>query len=326
MTEHLVTNCVGTFVLHDNKVIDKRIFQQPADFKNKNIIAQYEMQLQKKHPEAKKVQQYVFPQYKEYLQHFHIAALAYTKAACKASVQKEHLVMQTVAAVEDIEHAANLLAKRLRQWYALYCPELEHEIVDHKEFVTALLTKEKSTHLKEQKQKGSMGADLSAADYMPIEKLAKDLEYFYKEKEELEAYIEKTMLDICPNLTALLGAKLAAELLSHARSLQRLAFLPASTIQLLGAEQALFRFLKKQGRCPKHGVLSKHHLFAQTKKTMHGKLARLLAAAGSKAAKIDYFRGDSYKGYELRETLEHHVQALKEKRLPEKNKRLKKET
>lgn len=304
MTEVLLTNCIGTFVLHNNKIIDKLIFQQPEDFRNNKVIAHYELQLQKKYPDAKKREEYVFLQCREYLQHLHTAALAYTKVACKAAVQKEHFVMQAVAAIEDLEHAANLLAKRLRQWYALYCPELEHEIADHHLFLDELLQKEKTQILKELKRKTSMGADLSKADFVQIERLARELQDFYKEKEELEAYIEKTMTDLCPNLTALLGAKLAAELLNHARSLQRLAFLPASTIQLLGAEQALFRCLKKQGRCPKHGVLFKHPFFAQTKKDMHGKLARLVAAAASKAAKLDYFRGEQYKGYELREHVE----------------------
>jgi nucleolar protein 56 len=226
--------------------------------------------------------------------------------------------MQAVAAIDDLERAANLLAKRLRQWYALYCPELEHAIADHKEFIETILTKEKIIFLKESHQKNAMGADLSKVDYEQIEKLAKELQQFYKEKEDLEAYIEKTMMDLCPNLTALLGAKLAAELLAHARSLQRLAFLPASTLQLLGAEQALFRFLKKQGRCPKHGVLLKHPFFGQIKRDAYGKLARHLAGAASKAAKLDYFKGDSYQGYIL-------LDALK-KRLETKEKKPKKET
>lgn len=310
MTKFLITNCVGTFVLDNKGIIDKCIFQQPAEFENKNVIAHYELQLQKKYPDAKKREEYVFPQCREYLQHLHTAALAYTKVACRAAVQKEHFVMQAVAAIEDLEHATNLLAKRLRQWYALYCPELEHEIADHHLFLDELLQKEKTQILKELKRKTSMGADLSKADFEQIEKLARELQSFYKEKEELEAYIEKIMNDLCPNLTILLGAKLAAELLSHARSLQRLAFLPASTIQLLGAEQALFRCLKKQGRCPKHGVLFKHPFFVQAKKDMHGKLARLLAAAASKAAKLDYFQGEQYQGYALREHVEKQLKRL----------------
>ncbi len=310
MTKFLITNCVGTFVLDNNRIIDKCIFQQPADFENKNIIAHYESQLQKKHTEAKKIGKYVFPQCREYLQHFHISALTYTKTACKAAVQKEHFVMQAVAAIVDLEHAANLIAKRLRQWYALYCPELEHEIADHQLFLDEVLQKEKMQILKELKRKSSMGADLSKTDFEQIEKLARELQSFYKEKEELEAYIEKTMANLCPNLTVLLGAKLAAELLAHARSLQRLAFLPASTLQLLGAEQALFRFLKKQGRSPKHGVLLKHPFFGQIKRDAYGKLARHIAGAASKAAKLDYFRGEQYKGYELREQVEQQLKKL----------------
>jgi nucleolar protein 56 len=220
--------------------------------------------------------------------------IAAAKAACKAAIKKEHLIIQAVLAIKDIEQTCNMLAKRCREWYCLYWPEKEHEIRDHAALMGIILTGQRKDSL--------MGADISNIDQQPMKDFAQKIHMLYKEKEILEEYIEKTMQDCCPNTAALAGATLAGELLAIAGSLKKLACMPASTIQLLGAEKALFRHVQKHGSSPKHGVIINHPLVGGKKD--RGKRARTLAAAISKTAKVDYFHGDAYYGYTVREELE----------------------
>ena len=109
------------------------------------------------------------------------------------------------------------------------------------------------------------------------------------EKQELTNFIEKEMDKELPVFASVAGAVLGAKILAQAGSKKRLAFLPASTVQLLGAEKALFNHLKKQGQCPKHGHLFNHPLIQKLPKPKRGKAARILAGKLAIAAKMDYF-------------------------------------
>ena len=109
----------------------------------------------------------------------------------------------------------------------------------------------------------------------------------------------------CPNMLEVAGVLISAKLLEHAGSLRRLMMMPASTIQILGAEKALFRHLKtgKKAKPPKYGILSQHPLIGKVKKEEYGKVARTLADKISIAVKVDYFKG-KFIGDKLKEELE----------------------
>ena len=92
--------------------------------------------------------------------------------------------------------------------------------------------------------------------------------------------------------------------MTHAGSIKKLAEMPASTIQLLGAEKALFRHLKTKARCPRHGLIINHPLLANAKQKDHGKIARHLASSMALAARVDFFQGDPNTGFKLREKLD----------------------
>ena len=111
------------------------------------------------------------------------------------------------------------------------------------------------------------------------------------------------MKKYCPNVLELAGVTIGAQLLELAKSLRRMAFLPASTIQLLGAEKALFRHLKTGSRSPKYGVIFQHPLIQNTKRSKRGKKARQLADKLSICAKLDFFKGE-FLAKEYRKELE----------------------
>lgn len=310
MTQIVVTNCIGVFVIENNQIIDRMLFKEITDYQNKKQVEQYEQQLLKKHPTAKKETNVVFPQSKEFLKRFWEINIAVAKQACKDAVRKEHFIMQAVASMEDIEKAVNPLVKRCREWYALYCPEVNEKVANHEAFIEMVTTKTKEEMLAELSVTQTMGADIASVDSDPMAQFAAQIKILYGFKKQLEEYIEKALHDLAPNLLAVAGPVLAAELLLHAGSLEKLGKMPASTIQLLGAENALFLHLKKQGNCPRHGIIVKHPLLASAKSEYHGKVARKLAGILSIAARLDRFHGDQYKGFALREKLDKDVAML----------------
>lgn len=211
------------------------------------------------------------------------------------SVSDDLLIIQTIKVLSDLNIVINSLVKRLREWYELYLPEISKKVRDHEKFVSLVIDKDKSALLEELKLQGheSMGADLKVEDVAAIINYAKKLKNLYELKSEQERYLDVLMKRVMPNTTILTGSLIGAKLLEQAGSLKHLSEFPSTTIQLLGAEKALFRHLKTKARCPKYGILHEHPLISKTKKQMHGKAARALADKISIACKVDYFKGNN---------------------------------
>jgi len=131
-------------------------------------------------------------------------------------------------------------------------------------------------------------------------------------RDELDTRIEDATRTIMPNTTYLTGSLMAARLLSMAGGLKQLPLLPASTIQTLGAEKALFKHLKDNTPPPKHGVIFQYPELRRVPRKDRGKVARLLAAKVAIAARLDYFAGD-FKGEDLKRKLEKRIREIKEK-------------
>ena len=129
---------------------------------------------------------------------------------------------------------------------------------------------------------------------------------------ELDAKIEERTKNMMPNTSFLSGPLISARLLSMVGGLKRLAFLPASTIQTLGAEKSLFKHLKDNTPPPKHGIIFQYPELRRVPRKERGKVARLLATKIAIAARLDYFSG-VFRGGELKEKLEKRISAIKEK-------------
>lgn len=218
--------------------------------------------------------------------------VSFTKKAVAASVSDDNLIIQASASIGDITKSASLIIKRLREWYELYCPEASKLIQGHEEFVDAIISKGKDELLSGFKIKEAMGASLEKADIRMILAFAAEVKALYGMRKAISGYVESLMERHCPNVAAVAGSSTGAELLAEAGSLQKLAMLPSSTIQLLGAEQALFKHLKdKKQRPPKIGVLHSHPLVTSADRRQHGRIAKILADKISIAARVDFFKG-----------------------------------
>ncbi|MEM0216541.1 MAG: C/D box methylation guide ribonucleoprotein complex aNOP56 subunit [Candidatus Bathyarchaeia archaeon] len=260
----------------------------------------------------------------------HAFTIELTKHKVKRAVEKRDLlVAQAIQALDDLDKTTNLFMSRLREWYGIHFPELDRLLEKHETYARLVLNigvrsqytlegliKEglpspKAKQVYEAAQ-DSMGADLSDGDLMQIQALARNILALYELRDQLEKYIDEAMEGVAPNIKAVTGSLLGARLIALAGSLENLAKMPASTIQVLGAEKALFRSLKTGSRPPKHGIIFQHPYLHDAKKWQRGKIARAMAGKIAIAARADLF-GGRFIGDELRAELEKRVEEIKEK-------------
>jgi len=206
-------------------------------------------------------------------------------------VKKDKVIMQVIGIIDELDSSLNSLSERLREWYGMYSPETVRDVKSHEKLVE-LLSKSK--------------------DDKNVQGFSKSLHELYRTRDALSKYLENACRQTVPNLSEVAGPLLASRLLSLAGGLEKIAKLPSSTVQLLGAEKALFRHLKGMGKPPKYGILFGHPLIQNAPKPLKGKVARLVAAKISLAAKTDQY-SEKDKGKEMRKDLEKKVNELLEK-------------
>jgi nucleolar protein 56 len=225
------------------------------------------------------------------------------KKLVRESVNSDLSVINAINNIEELQKIQNVLSKRLREWYSLYFPELDKKFPDHEEYIEHVLKNDKHKLLKEFKVDECMGAELSHDEVKELMKLAEKIKQLFEEQRHLTSYLEKTVKEHYPNINAVAGASIGAKLMRGAGSLKKLAMMRSSTIQLIGAEKALFRHIKTGARPPKYGYLLQHNLVQSGKKDDRGKIARALADKIFIAARLDYFKG-KFMGDELLKEVE----------------------
>lgn len=306
--KYIYSNLIGTFVFNkDHNVLEEHLFKNIKDYENKEKV---EKKFKKKHKakdlpkEEIKIVQEVLKDSK-YYRNFYQNNLELTVQDIKGSISKDDFINQTISNINDIDKTTNLLVKRLRDWFKLSLPELDKDVDDHETFVSLVISKDKKELLKELgiSSEESMGIDLKKDDLEEIIELAKSVDSLYKLRKKHEVYLKDLMEGFCPNLLELCGITIGAKLFEHAKSLKRLALLPASTIQLLGAEKALFRHIKTGAPSPKYGIIFTHPLVQRARRKEQGVVARTLANKISLAVRVDYFKGQPV-GKKLRKELE----------------------
>ena len=212
-------------------------------------------------------------------------------------------VIQSINTLDDTDKIINGISSRLREWYGLHFPELDNiidsvngyaqivlagkrENMSDDVFVNAGFPDSKIQMLSVVKDK-SRGGDITEENLLMVQALAKNILELFDMRKNLETQIDAQMEEIAPNITAVLGTTVGARILAKAGSLIKLSTMPASTIQVLGAEKALFRALKTGSNPPKHGLLFQHAVVHAAPRWQRGKIARAIAAKAAIAARVD---------------------------------------
>jgi nucleolar protein 58 len=214
------------------------------------------------------------------------------------------MVVQAIGLLDDLDKELNTYAMRTREWYGWHFPEMARVVNDNVAYAKCVramgsrdaaaatdfsgipLDEATEASLKEAAAV-SMGTEISEADLANIGALADQVIALAEYRAQLADYLRARMGAIAPNLTALVGELVGARLVSHAGSLISLAKQPASTVQILGAEKALFRALKTKRETPKYGLLYHASLVGQAPPRHKGRVARMLAAKCSLGVRVD---------------------------------------
>ncbi len=264
----------------------------------------------------------------EYEQFVRDVSLALAKTAItEATTKRDLYAIQTVRSIEDLDKILNLLAGRVREWYGLHFPELDRLVEKHDSYIRLVhslgsresfsfdalaklgIPQDKATQIAASAEKSS-GAEMSGTDLEWLREVCGTVLELYGLREAAEKYTDKIMGEVAPNMTSVLGAVLSAKLISMAGGLENVAKMPSSTLQVLGAEKALFRTLKTGARPPKHGIIFQYAPIHQSPKWLRGKIARAVAGKLAIAARMDVYGGGD-KGQALKEALDKKIEDLK---------------
>lgn len=229
----------------------------------------------------------------DYLEVYQQLAIAKMKESSKS--EDKHLI-QAINSIDEIDESISKLIERIREWYALYFPEMD--VIKNNETYVRLIaenkTKEKIIEAKPDVFliDSDYDEEINQSDLDIMNNYANSIYELQKSRKSIENYIEDKMESLAPNLKLLVGASLGAKLISHAGGLKRLATYPSSTVQIMGAEKALFRHLKSGDRPPKYGLIYQHPQIRGAKWWNRGKIARMLASKISLACRKDIFTKD----------------------------------
>ncbi|OAF71827.1 Nucleolar protein 56 [Intoshia linei] len=268
-------------------------------------------------------------------------AHSYSRCKVKFNVNRaDNMIIQSIAILDQLEKDVNTFSMRLREWYSYHFPELYKFVTDNELYAKCTkiiqnkedFTDEKIELLKSILEEGivesivkaakfSTGMEISDFDLINISIFSKKIVSLSKYKTSLKCYLSKKMNTIAPNLSTLIGDQVGARLISHAGSLSSLAKYPASTVQILGAEKALFRALKKKGNTPKYGLIFHSQFIGRAKPKHKGRISRLLANKCSIASRIDCYSDNlnNIIGTHLKQQVEDKLKHLDDGTIPEKN-------
>jgi len=257
-----------------------------------------------------------------------MAVSAAEESITETSSREDLQLVHGIQGLDELDKFLNVTSERVTEWYGLHFPELQGLLGDNVLLCKLVVEVGARENFDEERLQGkgfsdkkvealvlaaaeSKGGTVTERDVNRVVGLARIALNASAEREKLAEYVESTMKRIAPNTTEVAGATIGARLIAKAGGLDRLARLPASTIQVLGAEKALFRALRTGARPPKHGILFQHDAVHTAPKWQRGKIARALANKIAIAARIDYYRGEKEGG--LTATLEKRLDEIRVK-------------
>merc|ERR1712179_504466 len=267
---------------------------------------------------------------------------SYSRAKVKFNVNNsDNMIIQSIALLDQLDKDINTFCMRIREWYSYHFPELIKIVPENALYAKVVkliknrkeLTQDKLEELETilmdssraqaviDASKSSMGMDISPVDLLNIDMFASRVIGITEYRKELATYLQNKMALVAPNLATLIGDTVGARLISHAGSLTNLAKCPASTVQILGAEKALFRALKTKGNTPKYGLIFHSSFIGRAGAKNKGRISRYLANKASIASRLDCFSDESTSvfGSKLKEQVEDRLKFYETGDLPRKN-------
>ena len=212
----------------------------------------------------------------------------------RASASEDKHLIQAINSIDEIDESISKLIERIREWYALYFPEMD-TVKNNETYIKLISQNKTKDKIIEAKPEAfpdeiiDIDEDIDPRDLEIMNNYANSIYELQKSRKNIEEYVDSKMESIAPNLKLLVGSSLGAKLISHAGGLKRLAMYPSSTVQIMGAEKALFRHLKSGDRPPKYGLIYQHPQVRGAKWWNRGKIARMLAGMISLAVRRDVF-------------------------------------
>jgi len=330
LVEDLKSRGYKVFVL-EHRELARNLAAQVKDVEIRSETPSKGGQIYREHFEEKYMREvFGFESWDDYYKRvFEITTLQTRLKLRKAAEKRDLFIANAISAVDDCDKMMNLMASRIREWYGLHFPELEELVRDHRDYVRLVyelghrsnftvenikkvlpnISDERAKKIAEAAQK-SVGADMADFDIEAIKYYARIFVTALEARRKLAEYIDEAMKEVAPNIRELVGSLLGARLINLAGGLLKLALLPASTIQVLGAEKALFRALRTGGKPPKHGVIFQFPEIFRAPRWQRGKIARALAAKLAIAARADAFTGN-FIAPKLKEELMKRIQEIK---------------
>ncbi|XP_038045411.1 nucleolar protein 56-like isoform X2 [Patiria miniata] len=267
---------------------------------------------------------------------------SYSRCKVKFNVHRvDNMIIQSISLLDQLDKDINTFSMRIKEWYSYHFPELvkvvsdntmyaqlAHFIKNRKELSDDSLEGLEEIVMDSAKAKAildasrsSMGMDISPIDLINIERFATRVIALQDYRKSLHTYLQERMHSVAPNLSALIGEQVGARLISHAGSLTNLAKYPASTVQILGAEKALFRALKTRGNTPKYGLIFHSTFIGRASQKNKGRISRYLANKCSMASRIDCFADfpTSVYGEKLKDQVEERLSFYETGDAPRKN-------
>ncbi|XP_077638800.1 nucleolar protein 56 [Lonchura striata] len=267
---------------------------------------------------------------------------SYSRAKVKFNVHRvDNMIIQSISLLDQLDKDINTFSMRVREWYGYHFPELIKIVPENSMYCRVAkfignrreLSEESLEGLEEivmdsakaqailEASRSSMGMDISPLDLINIESFSRRVISLSEYRKELQEYLRSKMSQVAPSLSALIGEVVGARLISHAGSLTNLAKYPASTVQILGAEKALFRALKTRGNTPKYGLIFHSTFIGRAAAKNKGRISRYLANKCTIASRIDCFSEvpTSVFGDKLREQVEERLAFYETGEPPRKN-------
>ncbi|RMC14607.1 hypothetical protein DUI87_09705 [Hirundo rustica rustica] len=267
---------------------------------------------------------------------------SYSRAKVKFNVHRvDNMIIQSISLLDQLDKDINTFSMRVREWYGYHFPELIKIVPENSTYCRVAkfignrreLSEESLEGLEEivmdsakaqailEASRSSMGMDISPLDLINIESFSRRVISLSDYRKGLQEYLRSKMSQVAPSLSALIGEVVGARLISHAGSLTNLAKYPASTVQILGAEKALFRALKTRGNTPKYGLIFHSTFIGRAAAKNKGRISRYLANKCTIASRIDCFSEvpTSVFGDKLREQVEERLAFYETGEPPRKN-------